>query len=102
MAGRRWFVPPVLVGRGAAALCALSGGKPWAAPDGQPGSTLVDDTGGHVPLAGALGLVALAAWGVLLVTRRRVRRGVAARRRRRCGARGHRRRRPVAGARLGP
>jgi uncharacterized membrane protein (TIGR02234 family) len=77
MAERRWFVPTVLVGLGAAALCALSGGKPWAAPDGQPGSTLVDDTGGHVPLAGALGLVALAAWGVLLVTRGRVRRGVA-------------------------
>jgi uncharacterized membrane protein (TIGR02234 family) len=30
-----------------------------------------------VPLAGALGLVALAAWGVLLVTRGRVRRAVA-------------------------
>ena len=51
--------------------------KPWAAPDGAAGSTLVDKTGGHVPLAAALGLVALAGWGVLLVTRGRVRRAVA-------------------------
>jgi uncharacterized membrane protein (TIGR02234 family) len=77
MAERRFFVPTLLGGLVGAGLCALAGGKPWAAPDGQPGSTLVDDTGGHVPLAGALGLVALAAWGVLLVTRGRVRRGVA-------------------------
>jgi uncharacterized membrane protein (TIGR02234 family) len=76
-AGRRWFAPALLGGLVGAGLSALAGGKPWAAPDGQPGSTLVDDTGGHVPLAGALGLVALAAWGVVLVTRGRVRRGVA-------------------------
>jgi uncharacterized membrane protein (TIGR02234 family) len=77
MAERRHFVPTVLGGLVGAGLCALSGGKPWAAPDGHPGSALVDDTGGHVPLAGALGLVALAVWGVILVTRGRVRRGVA-------------------------
>jgi uncharacterized membrane protein (TIGR02234 family) len=75
--GRRWFAPAVVVGVVGAGLSALAGAKPWAAPDGRPGSTLVDDTGGHVPLAGALGLVALAAWGVVLVTRGRVRRGVA-------------------------
>jgi uncharacterized membrane protein (TIGR02234 family) len=39
---------------------------------------LVDKTGGHVPLAAALGLVGMAAWGVLLVTRGWVRRLVAA------------------------
>jgi len=77
MAERRRFAPTVLGGLTGAALCALAGAKPWAAPDGRPGSALVDDTGGHVPLAGALGLVALAAWGVVLVTRGRVRRGVA-------------------------
>jgi uncharacterized membrane protein (TIGR02234 family) len=57
-------------------LSALAGAKPWAAPDGRA-ATLVDRAGGHVPLAGALGLVGLAAWGVLLVTRGVVRRIVA-------------------------
>ena len=58
-------------------LGAFAGGKPWAAPDGGAGSTLVDKSGGHVPLAAALGLVGLACWGVLLVTRGRLRRAVA-------------------------
>jgi uncharacterized membrane protein (TIGR02234 family) len=75
--GRRWFAPAVLVGLVGTGLSALAGAKPWAAPDGQAGSTLVERTGGHVPLASALGLVGLAAWGVLLVTRGWVRRGVA-------------------------
>jgi uncharacterized membrane protein (TIGR02234 family) len=76
--GRRLFAPAVLVGLVGSGLAALSGGKPWAAPDSRAGSTLVDHSGGHVPLAGALGLVALACWGVVLVTRARVRRVVAA------------------------
>lgn len=76
--GRRLFAPAVLAGLAGSGLAALSGGKPWAAPDARAGSTLVDHSGGHVPLAGALGLVALACWGVLLVTRGRVRRLVAA------------------------
>jgi uncharacterized membrane protein (TIGR02234 family) len=75
--GRRLFAPTVLLGLVGSGLAALAGGKPWAAPDSRAGSTLVDHTGGHVPLAGALGLVALACWGVVLVTRRRVRRVVA-------------------------
>lgn len=58
-------------------LAALAGTKPWAAPTGGSGATLVDKTGGHVPLAGALGLVALACWGVVLVTRGLARRAVA-------------------------
>jgi uncharacterized membrane protein (TIGR02234 family) len=78
MTERRWFGPAVVAGLAGSGLCALAGAKPWAALDGRPGSTLPDDTAGHVPLAGALGLVALAAWGVLLVTRGRVRRAVAA------------------------
>jgi uncharacterized membrane protein (TIGR02234 family) len=72
--GRRWFGPAVLAGLAGTGLCALAGSKPWAAPDGRAGSTLVEKTGGHVPLAAALGLAGLACWGVLLVTRRRVRR----------------------------
>jgi len=76
--GRRLFAPTVLLGLAGSGLAALAGGKPWAAPDSQAGSTLVDHSGGHVPLAGALGLVALACWGVVLVTRARVRRAVAA------------------------
>jgi uncharacterized membrane protein (TIGR02234 family) len=75
--GRRWFGPAVLVGLAGTGLSALAGSKPWASPDGQAGSTLVDKTGGHVPLAAALGLVGMAAWGVLLVTRGWVRRVVA-------------------------
>jgi uncharacterized membrane protein (TIGR02234 family) len=73
--GRRLFGPVVVLGLLGSGLVALAGTKPWAAPDG--GSTLVDQTGGHVPLAGALGLVSLACWGVVLVTRGRVRRVVA-------------------------
>ncbi len=76
--GRRLFGPTVLLGLVGSGLAALAGGKPWAAPDSRAGSALVDHSGGHVPLAGALGLVALACWGVVLVTRSRVRRAVAA------------------------
>ncbi len=75
--GRRWFGPALLGGLAGSALAALAGGKPWAAADRSASTALVDHTGGHVPLAGALGLVALACWGVVLVTRARVRRAVA-------------------------
>jgi len=74
---RRWFGPTVVLGVVGTALAAFAGGKPWAAPDGGAGSTLVDRSGGHVPLAAALGLVGLACWGVLLVTRGLLRRAVA-------------------------
>jgi uncharacterized membrane protein (TIGR02234 family) len=76
--GRRWFGPTVLAGVAGTGLCALVGAKPWATPDGRAGFALVDKTGGHVPLAAALGLVGLACWGVVLVTRGRARRLVAA------------------------
>ena len=75
--GRRWFGPAVLLGVAGTGICALAGGKPWASPDGRAGPTVLDRTGGHVPLAAALGLAGLACWGVVLVTRARVRRVVA-------------------------
>jgi uncharacterized membrane protein (TIGR02234 family) len=75
--GRRWFGPAVLLGIVAGGLSALAGAKPWAAPEGGDGVALVDHAGGHVPLAAALGLVGLACWGVLLVTRGVLRRVVA-------------------------
>jgi uncharacterized membrane protein (TIGR02234 family) len=75
---RRSFGPAVLAGLVGSGLCALSGGKPWADSSGGSASALVGRSAGHVPLAGALGLVALACWGVLLVTRSVVRRVVAA------------------------
>jgi uncharacterized membrane protein (TIGR02234 family) len=75
---RRWFGPAVLAGAAGTGVCALAGAKPWAEPDAHAGSTLVDSTGGRVPLATALALAGLACWGVVLVTRRTVRRLVAA------------------------
>jgi hypothetical protein len=76
---RRTFGPTVLTGLVGAGLAAFAGGRAWAAPETTGGTAaLVDRSGGHVPLAAALGLVALACWGVLLVTRRVVRRVVAA------------------------
>lgn len=77
----RSFGPTVLAGLAAAALAAVASGKDWARASG-------DAAGVHVaaaakgsqsaPLAVALSLVALAAWGVVLVVRGRVRRAVAA------------------------
>jgi uncharacterized membrane protein (TIGR02234 family) len=77
MTPRRTFGPVVLVGLLAAALTAVASAKPWAE---LRGSTLVPHSvaeSGRSPLAGALALVLLAAWGVVLVTRGRARRGVA-------------------------
>jgi uncharacterized membrane protein (TIGR02234 family) len=68
----------VLTGLAGAGVAAFAGGRAWASPDATGGTAaLVDHSGGHVPLAAALGLVALACWGVVLVTRRVVRRAVA-------------------------
>jgi uncharacterized membrane protein (TIGR02234 family) len=74
---RRLFGPAVLLGVAGTGICALAGGKPWASPDGRAASVLAEKSGGHVPLAAALGLAGLACWGVVLVTRGRVRRLVA-------------------------
>lgn len=73
---RRWFAPTAVLGVVATGLAALAGGRAWAAPDGSPGTTVMDGSGGHVPLAAALALAALACWGVLLVTRGVLRRAV--------------------------
>lgn len=85
---RRTFGPVVLLGLGAAGLAAVAGTKPWVT--GRSGSVDAEaDTGSAMgsalslesaresPLAAALALVVLACWGVLLVTRGRVRRAVA-------------------------
>jgi uncharacterized membrane protein (TIGR02234 family) len=84
---RRSFGPVVLAGLAAAGLTALGGSRDWASapatgPTTGPTTGLsaglaFGDTGARVPLAAALSLVVLAAWGVLLVTRRRVRRATA-------------------------
>lgn len=82
---RRTFGPLVLLGLLSAGLAAFAGSRPWVEVDGATGAVSgLDQSGlattaqlGEAPLAGALGLVALACWGVVLVTRRRVRRVVA-------------------------
>lgn len=76
---RRTFGPVVLLGLVGAGAVAFTGTRAWATPGDPPNGTasiLLDDSAGHIPLAGALGLVALACWGVVLVTRGRARRGV--------------------------
>jgi uncharacterized membrane protein (TIGR02234 family) len=82
-APRRTFGPVVLLGLASAGLASVAGSRTWAEVD--PGAFLVPGlvsggggtSAGDTPLAGALALVALAAWGVLLVTRGRARRAVA-------------------------
>lgn len=71
---RRTLGPVVLVGLAAAGLTAIAGNNPVMSAD--PTSPLVTYDA-HLPLATALGLVTLACWGVLLVTRGWVRRAVA-------------------------
>ena len=83
---RRTFGPVVLLGLGAAGLAAVAGSKPWMT--GESGSVDADgssamasvlslDGAQDSPLAAALALVVLACWGVVLMTRGRVRRAVA-------------------------
>ncbi|MCW2867605.1 MAG: hypothetical protein JWR20_1793 [Marmoricola sp.] len=77
---RRTFGPVVLLGLATAGLAAVASSKAWiggAGTGGADASMSAVDTGTRSPLASALALVLLAAWGVLLVTRGRVRRGFA-------------------------
>lgn len=73
----RSFGPTVLVGLASAGLLALAGSNDWidtgVRTERVAGQEFVEiDAGiGQVPLAGALGLVLLACWGVLLVARGR-------------------------------
>lgn len=83
---RRTFGPVVLVGLVGAGLAAVAASKTWVvAQESATGSTasgpgMVTASGdfGSSPLAAALALVVLATWGVVLVTRGRFRRLVAA------------------------
>ena len=87
MTKRGSFGPVVLLGLGAATLAAVAANRAWTetyrpggSAEGSDGQILefppidYDALAKDAPLAGALALVALAAWGVLLVTRGRVRR----------------------------
>jgi uncharacterized membrane protein (TIGR02234 family) len=77
----RSFGPAVVAGLGGATLAAVASGRDWASARGDAAGVEVaaavagSDT---APLALALSLVALAAWGAVLVLRGRVRRAVAA------------------------
>jgi uncharacterized membrane protein (TIGR02234 family) len=75
---RRSFGPAVGAGLAAAALAAVAGHQPWARGSASGGFGELSATveAGRVPAANALSLVVLACWGVLLVTRGRVRRVV--------------------------
>lgn len=82
---RRTFGPVVLLGLAASGVVAFGGTRAWVDTGGatggvnglgQSGMATTADLGTS-PLAGALGLVLLACWGVVLVTRRWFRRGVA-------------------------
>ncbi|GCD89498.1 Trp biosynthesis-associated membrane protein [Nocardioides sp. LS1] len=84
---RRTFGPVVLLGLAAGTLTAVAGNKTWATVDVSARSTRLGADwymgfggsvdAGKMPVTTALALVVLAAWGVVLVTRGRVRRGVA-------------------------
>lgn len=85
--GRRTFGPVVLLGLATAGLSAVAGTRELVVADVTSGSSssgstamastlVIEAGGGQAPLAGALALVLLACWGVLLVTRGRVRRAV--------------------------
>jgi uncharacterized membrane protein (TIGR02234 family) len=77
---RRSFGPVVLLGLLAGTLGAVAGNKPWAAGTGraaQVSDLAVSADAAQMPVAGALALVVLASWGVVLVSRGRVRRAIA-------------------------
>jgi uncharacterized membrane protein (TIGR02234 family) len=81
---RRTFGPVVLLGLASAGLAAVAGTRAWvelsgttSSSSGAMASTLKVTAPGEMPLAAALSLVLLACWGVVLVTRGRVRRAVA-------------------------
>ena len=75
---RRTFGPVVLLGLAAGALTTVAGDRAAAEAQGEgaAGSGFMTNDA-HMPAVTALGLVVLACWGVVLVTRRRVRRAVA-------------------------
>src|SRR6478752_6964572 len=77
---RHTFGPVVLLGLAAGGLTAVAGSQQVVDGEGSArtaSSSLHLTFQGDLPLVTALGLVVLACWGVLLVTRGRVRRAVA-------------------------
>ena len=76
----RSFAPAVLAGLAGAALAAVAGSRDWASTRGDAAGIRVEASVSGAesqPLVPALALVALAAWGVVLVLRGRPRRLVA-------------------------
>jgi uncharacterized membrane protein (TIGR02234 family) len=73
---RRSFGPVVLLGLATSGLAAVAAAKPWVGSGSasSDGAISALDAGTRYPLASAVSLVLLAAWGVLLVTRGAVRR----------------------------
>lgn len=77
---RRTFGPALVVGLAGAGLTAVAGTREWATSQGDAAGIKIEAavTGSEAsPLVAALALVALASWGVLLVTRGKVRRVLA-------------------------
>jgi uncharacterized membrane protein (TIGR02234 family) len=79
---RRTFLPAVAVGIGGAALVAVAGNQGWVEPAGDTDTEAVAQVAATAadassPLATAVALVALACWGVILVTRGGFRRFIA-------------------------
>ncbi len=73
---RRTLGPVALAGLAGSGLATVASTRVWFTPEQAPDGPLVaglTDTGGQAPLAVSLGLVCLAVWGALLVTRGRVR-----------------------------
>lgn len=75
--GRRTFWPTVLLGAAGAGLAAYAGHHHWVSLDHTDPFSAAQQAGLDSPATTALALVALAAWGVVLVTRGWVRRGIA-------------------------
>jgi uncharacterized membrane protein (TIGR02234 family) len=80
---RRTFAPVVLAGLAGGGLAAVAGNRPWVSWVGKGAGDLSvlsvrGEDSATVPLGGALALVVLACWGVVLVTRGRFRRLVGA------------------------
>lgn len=75
---RRTFGPVVAAGLATAALAVVAGGQPFARgrATGGIGELSAAVEAGRVPAANALALVVLACWGVLLLTRGKVRRAL--------------------------
>ena len=77
---RRTFGPVVLLGLASGALTAIAGDRRAVEGAGSAAAAAKSQLvsyDAHLPLVTALGLVVLACWGVVLVTRGRVRRAVA-------------------------